>query len=63
MQAMQMPRPAGVEELLVVVQVEAVEIRTLPAAGLGNAENLSASQFQRLASAGLDRELPDQLSI
>jgi len=38
-------RPAGVEELLVVVQVETVEVSALPAAGLSNPQNLPAPHF------------------
>jgi hypothetical protein len=46
-----------VEELLVVVQVETVEVRTLAAAGLRNPKNLPAPHFQRLSRPGLNDEL------
>ena len=50
----QVARAAGVEELLVVVQVEAVEVGALPAVDLLDAQDLPAPQLERLAGARLD---------
>ena len=58
MQPVQVARAPGVEELLVVVQIEAVEVGALPAVDLLDAQNLPAPHFQRLAGARLDDEFP-----
>ena len=50
---MQVTRTAGVKELLVVMEIEAVEVGALPADDLLDAQNLAAPDFQRLAGARL----------
>src|SRR6478735_11308436 len=57
MNPVQVARAAGVEELLVVVQVEAVEVRALPAGNLLYPQDFAAPELQRLASAWLDDQL------
>jgi hypothetical protein len=43
-------------ELLVVMQVEAIEVGALTTLDLLDAQNLSFQQFNRLAGAGLQNE-------
>src|SRR3979411_1668918 len=57
MNPVQVARAAGVEELLVVVEVEAVEVRALPAGNLLYPQDLAAPELQRLASAWLDDQV------
>jgi hypothetical protein len=40
MQTMEMARPSGMKELLIVMKIKAVEIRALTAAGLSNSQDL-----------------------
>jgi hypothetical protein len=60
--AMQVTRTAGVKELLVVMEIEAVEVGALPADNLLDAQNLAAPDFQRSAGARYDDKLLHQSS-
>src|ERR1700730_9550444 len=56
MKAVHRAGAAAMHELLVVVQVEAIEIGALAAFDLLDAQDLSFQQLDRLAGAGLDDE-------
>src|ERR1700722_18417008 len=52
---------AAMHEFLVVMQVEAIEIRTLAALNLLDAQDLPLQEFDCLAGAGFDDEFRDDL--
>src|ERR1700738_922192 len=56
MQTVHVPRPSRVEELLVVLKIEAVEVNALAAFDLLDAQEHAAPQLERLAGAGLEPE-------
>src|ERR1700738_1794902 len=56
MQTVHVPRPSRVEELLVVLKIEAVEVNALAAFDLLDAQDHAAPQLERLAGAGLEPE-------
>ena len=51
--------PPAMHELLVVVQVEAVEVDALAAFDLLDAQDLALEELHRLAGAGLHHPFPD----
>jgi hypothetical protein len=63
MQAVQVAGAAGVEELLVVMQIEAVEIGALAADHLLDAQDLAALHFERLAGPRLDHQLVEHPAL
>ena len=60
---MKMPRSAGVKELLIVVKVETVEVRALPAGSLRDPKHLPSPNLERLAGARLQREFRQYFSL
>src|SRR5215211_4477183 len=60
MEPVQVAGTAGVEELLVVVKIEAIEVGALAAFDLFDAQHLTLLHLQGLAGAGLDGELVDE---
>jgi hypothetical protein len=53
MQAVQVASAAGVEKLLIVVQIEAIEVYTLTAFNLFDAQYHATPQFKGFAGTGL----------